>query len=91
MRYATFNSAQPDTTNESLPLGSLSCLRHKQGMLGCWMLRIGSLRSWRGMESLSTSKRPMPTSRSIGRAYRIEGDAFVFVDRKTRGTRAILG
>jgi hypothetical protein len=23
--------------------------------------------------------------------YRIEGDAFVFVDRKTRGTRAILG
>jgi hypothetical protein len=25
------------------------------------------------------------------RHYRIEGDAFVFVDRKTRGTRAILG
>ena len=23
--------------------------------------------------------------------YRIEGDAFVFVDRKTRGTRTILG
>jgi hypothetical protein len=25
------------------------------------------------------------------RHYRIEGDAFIFVDRKTRGTRAILG
>src|SRR5690348_14763203 len=69
MRYATFNVAQPDTTDESLPSGSLSSSRRKRGMPGCSIKRMGSPRSSHGTgtPNPSISKRPMRTSPSSGR------------------------
>jgi hypothetical protein len=61
-------------------------------MLGCWMLRTDSLRSWRGMEEpIHIEETDANFTIDWKGHYRIEGDAFVFVDRKTRGTRTILG
>src|SRR5260370_31831051 len=69
MRYATFNVAQPDATDESLLSGSLSSSRRNRGMPGCSIKRMGLPRSLhgKGIPNASLSKRPMPTSPSNGR------------------------
>ena len=64
-----FNVALPNTTDESSLSVSLSYSRRRPGMRGCWILRIGWLRSRHAMGSQnpSISKKPMSPSRSIGR------------------------
>ena len=85
-------AAQPDTTDESLRSGSLSC---SQGRRDAWLLD-----SEDGLAApLARDGDPEPIHIEETDAtftidwkghYRIEGAAFVFVDTKTRATRAIL-
>src|ERR1700738_4176221 len=94
MRYATFNVAQPDATDESLLSGSLSSSRRNRGMPGCSIKRMGSPRKLaRDGDPEPILIEEMNANFSIewkGR-YRIEGAAFVYVDRQTGETRTILG
>jgi len=72
--------------DESLLSGSLSSSRRNRG---CLVLDkedgLAAHLHGRDPEPI-LSKRPMPTSPSNGRSLRIEGAAFVYVDRKTGGT-----
>src|SRR5262252_6408494 len=69
MRYAMFNAAPPDTTDESSRSVSLSCSRPRPEMPGCSIKTTGLPRHWHGTATPnpSTSKRPTPTSPSNGR------------------------
>ena len=60
MRYATFNGAQPETTDESSRSGGLSRSRRRRGTPGSLMQRISLPRSWHatGTPSPSTSRKP---------------------------------
>jgi hypothetical protein len=86
MRYATLNGVQPDMTDESLRPGSLSCSRRRRGMPGCSLKRMGSPRPW-DPELVHIEESDANFTIEWKGHYRIEGDAFIYVDRKTGGTR----
>jgi hypothetical protein len=90
-----FNVAQPNTTGESLPSLSLSYSRPGPGMRGCWILPTDRLAA-----RVARDGEPEPVhieETDVAFAidwkghYRIEGAAFIFVDRNTRQTKTILG
>ena len=94
MRYATFNVAQPDTPGESLPSNSLSSSRRKRG--DAWLLDkqdglAAQLARDGDPEPIHIEETDANFSIEWKGRYRIEGTAFVYVDRKTGGTRTILG
>ena len=63
-------------------------------MPGCSIKTTGLPHHWHGTATPnpSTSKRPDANFTIEWKGhYRIEGDAFIYVDSKTGGTRAILG
>ena len=63
-------------------------------MLGCWMLRTelaAQLARDGDPEPIHIEETDANFTIDWKGHYRIEGDAFVFVDHKTRGTRTILG
>jgi hypothetical protein len=93
MRYATFNVAQPDTTDESLPSGSLSCSRRKRD---AWLLDkqeglAAQLARDGDPEPIHIEETDANFAIEWKGRHRIKGPAFVYVDRKTGGTRTILG
>ena len=92
MRYATFNAAQPD--GRIVAIGQLILFSTETG--DAWRLDKAD-----GLAApLARDGNPEPlhieeTDANFTIAwkghYRIEGAAFIFVERKTRGTRTILG
>jgi hypothetical protein len=94
MRYATFRSAQPDTTDESSRSGSLSSSRRRRG--DAWLLDAADKLA----AQLARDGDPEPVAITETDAtftidwkgsYRIEGATFIYSDRKRGGMRAILG
>jgi hypothetical protein len=94
MRYATFNAVQPATTDESLRSASLSCSRPQTG--DAWLLDnedglAAPLTRDGNPEPLHFEETDANFTIEWTGQYRIEGDAFIYADRKTGATRAILG
>jgi hypothetical protein len=92
MRYATFNVAQPDTMDESLLPESFSSSRRKRG--DAWLLDkqdglAARLARDGDPEPIHIEETDANFSIEWKGRYRIEGPAFVYVDRKTGATRPV--
>ncbi len=85
MRCAIFNAGPPITTAASLPSVSWSCSPPKPAILGCSIPPIGSRHGWpeRGRTNRSTSRKPIPRSRSVGRAATASRDRHSFTSIRT--------
>ena len=90
-RRSALHSAPGSRTRRALchHRSACSCSRPKPAMRGCSTRPIISPHGWPVMEipSPSTSKKPIPPSRSAGRATIALTVPFVYVDRDTGRTR----
>src|SRR5437588_12085391 len=91
MRYATFNAAPPDTTDElsrsvlfATETGDAWLLDKEDGLAAA-LARDGD------PEPVHIEETDANFTIEWKGHYHIEGAAFIFVDRNTRGTRTILG
>src|ERR1700688_5276657 len=68
--------------------------RPKPGMHGCWSLQVNLLPDSpaTGIQNPSTSRKPTRITPSAGKGiYRIEGRAFLYIERKSWRIITILG
>src|ERR1700730_18322745 len=70
LRCALFSAGTPTMTAASSPSVSWSCSPPKPAMLGCSTPATGSRQGWleTGRANRSSSRKPIPRSRSVGRA-----------------------